>query len=315
MKVKCEQCKSEFNLNDSLLKKEGSTVRCSVCKNVFKVFPPEPEIFEPPVDEDFSDTVMEETVALDLPPDLEEIGEEPIKEDSRDLFDRSFKEAMEEVTEDEDFLASDDKSIQDKDEDTDESPGTDEADVTKKRERGKGKSRLLLVVLSIVGLIIIAFLINHFFFPGAMLDSFFSANVETEPGNTSLDFEKDVAGKYVESSKAGKLFVISGFIINNYTKNRSYILVKGGIQAKDGKQLKEETAYAGNALTDDKLKEMTKEEIKNNMKNRAGANNINVDVKPGSHVPFMIIITDLPDKDTMTGSYLTVEAVSSSANK
>ena len=64
MIIQCEECESKFQLDDSMLKESGSKVRCSVCKRVFTVYPPEPddEIFE----NDFSNMAMEETVALDL---------------------------------------------------------------------------------------------------------------------------------------------------------------------------------------------------------------------------------------------------------
>ena len=51
MIIKCEKCSSSFNLKDSLVKPEGSKVRCSKCKHIFIVYPPEPEIDIPMVQE------------------------------------------------------------------------------------------------------------------------------------------------------------------------------------------------------------------------------------------------------------------------
>jgi len=318
MIVKCDKCKSEFNLNESLLKKGGSTVRCSVCKNLFKVFPSEPELFESPIDDEFSDAAMEETVALDMPPDFEEIEEEPIMEGKRDSFDKAFEEAMEEVAEDDDLIVRDEESMYDE-EDTSELM-TEKADRTAVKIKGiqrkeKGRPRLLLISLSIALFLIVAFLVIFFFFPSVLPFSSTqpASNVtEIDGGISKLDFE-DVDGGFVETGSAGKLFVIHGSVINNYTKTRSHILLKGGLLGKDSKPLKEEMAYAGNTMTDEKLKAISKEEIKNAMKNKSGTNNNNVDIKPGSAVPFMIIITDLPDMDKMLD--YTVEAISSSPNK
>ncbi|MDM8518328.1 protein kinase, partial [Desulfobacterales bacterium HSG16] len=39
----CDNCKTAFNVNDSLIKKEGIKVRCANCKHVFKIMPPKPE--------------------------------------------------------------------------------------------------------------------------------------------------------------------------------------------------------------------------------------------------------------------------------
>ncbi len=70
MIVQCEKCESRFNLDESLLKEEGSKVRCSQCRHVFSVRPPSAEEAEPQ-----SPSVLqelgEETVILDSPPGLD----------------------------------------------------------------------------------------------------------------------------------------------------------------------------------------------------------------------------------------------------
>jgi len=42
MIINCKACNASFNLNESLLKPEGSKVRCSKCKEVFIAYPPAP---------------------------------------------------------------------------------------------------------------------------------------------------------------------------------------------------------------------------------------------------------------------------------
>ncbi len=52
MIVKCEKCQVAFNINDSLIRPEGSKLRCSKCKHIFTVRPPEtlvPLAVKPPV--------------------------------------------------------------------------------------------------------------------------------------------------------------------------------------------------------------------------------------------------------------------------
>jgi len=41
MVIQCKGCSKRFRLDDTLLKTGGSRVRCSKCKEVFKVYPPE----------------------------------------------------------------------------------------------------------------------------------------------------------------------------------------------------------------------------------------------------------------------------------
>lgn len=46
MIIKCDNCASEFEINQNLIKRTGSKFRCSECKHVFKVFPPTPSPVE-----------------------------------------------------------------------------------------------------------------------------------------------------------------------------------------------------------------------------------------------------------------------------
>ena len=42
MLIPCETCQSIFQLDSSLVKPTGTKVRCSKCRTIFKVYPPEP---------------------------------------------------------------------------------------------------------------------------------------------------------------------------------------------------------------------------------------------------------------------------------
>jgi predicted Zn finger-like uncharacterized protein len=46
MIVTCQNCDTRFSLNDDLVKKAGSKVRCSKCKHVFMIYPDEPQELE-----------------------------------------------------------------------------------------------------------------------------------------------------------------------------------------------------------------------------------------------------------------------------
>ena len=52
MIVQCEACQTRFRLADEKVKPGGTKVRCSKCKVVFTVTPPEPELAEDAVDFD-----------------------------------------------------------------------------------------------------------------------------------------------------------------------------------------------------------------------------------------------------------------------
>ncbi len=98
MIITCKACNASFNLNESLLKPEGSKVRCSKCKEVFIAYPPAPpeEVKKP--DEMLSDLESEQETEdsetgqlddsefgeLDLP-DLEKLfAKEEVPEEQAD---------------------------------------------------------------------------------------------------------------------------------------------------------------------------------------------------------------------------------------
>ena len=63
MIVQCENCQTKFNVNPDRIKDEGSNVRCSQCRHVFKIFRPVPSDAPPPA-EDFEEPSPSESEAL-----------------------------------------------------------------------------------------------------------------------------------------------------------------------------------------------------------------------------------------------------------
>ena len=81
MIVTCNECESSFNVSDSLIKADGSKVRCSKCSSVFVVYPDTSD-FEMGEDADDFGREMDEDLGADLDSD-EEIDDFAI-EDSAD---------------------------------------------------------------------------------------------------------------------------------------------------------------------------------------------------------------------------------------
>ncbi len=103
----------------------------------------------------------------------------------------------------------------------------------------------------------------------------------------------NLIGYYEDNKKAGKIFVIKGEIINLTKTAKSGLMVKGELLDKKGELIAEKTVYAGNPLTSEKLKTASRFEIDNALNNKLGKNLSNIDVQPGSSVPFMIVFFDL----------------------
>lgn len=332
MIIECEECNSKFNLAENLIKEEGSKVRCSVCKNVFTAYPPEPAIMEEPSPDEIMDEDLKETMALDSPPVFKEKVPKPDEEEMELDFDQAFEDAIEEDVqaispdeipdseeeEDIDFAETLDRkpAVEEADEEVPEKPSAAvETIIAPPVERKPRRSRVGLVVLVIIIVLLVllagAFAVSRLA-PELLPDflSFLKPAKQAEISETDIRrlSLKSVGGYFIESSKAGQLFVIKGTVTNHNPKSRSFILIKGSLLDDKGKVVVSKMAYAGNTFTEKQIKEMPLEEINKGLKNRFGKKRINVNVRPQSTVPFMILFENLPENM----SEFTVEAVSSS---
>ena len=319
MIIECEKCKAKFNLDESLLKGKRTKVKCSICKEVFIAYlPPTP----PPKELKLDRTSEEE-------PKETEIVDEAVQSEFDDAFEGALDEdtiesRLEDEFSEEDFDFEQDLESEEKDafEIPKERP---EAKIKESKApsepirpaRRKGPSGLLLIILLIIlvllcGIIALNFVAPQYLPKSLSLFKFKSdeGNEIIDPGISKLSF-KGVTGTFIQSAKEDQLFVIKGMVVNEYPKSRSYILVKGTILDSKGQVVKRKLAYAGNTFPENRIKEMTLDQINDQLKNRPGNGNINVDITPGRAIPFMIILGNLPEDL----SEFTVEAVSSSPGR
>ena len=131
--------------------------------------------------------------------------------------------------------------------------------------------------------------------------------VQDEAGNLKI-IAFDIADKFIDNSKIGKLFIISGKVKNEYSEARSFIRVTGKLYAKGKILSKSATIYCGNVLSDQALSNMDINSINKKLANRLGNNKSNVNVKPGKLLQFMIVFPNIPDNI----EEYTVEVVGSS---
>jgi hypothetical protein len=116
-----------------------------------------------------------------------------------------------------------------------------------------------------------------------------------DPGNLKI-IAFDLNSKFEKNQHAGKIFIITGLIKNEYAEARSFIKITGKLYEPAKKLSHTEQVYAGNVFSELELKSLDMEAIKNRLNNRFGQNRSNVDIKPGQSVPFMIIFSNLTQK-------------------
>ena len=331
MIITCEQCQTKFSLEEDLLKETDSKVRCSVCKHVFAAFPPkeESQIEEAPPEK------AEETVVI-------QPEEVPKEEDQvSNLEDALSKEVEEELSKEEeelepisveDFSELDSGAIKKEEVEEEEIDGAARVEeevgapeelegeeegeelfrpqpIIKKRPRSRTLRTILLIILILIGAVsaLIAFK------PGFLPESFplfkkpLSKEEAFDMGNRRLSF-KDLNGTFVDSEKAGKLFVVKGLVTNDYPDRRSFIRIRSNILDSKGTEVKNKIVFAGNPISDKKIQSLTPEEIDNRLRDKLGKDKMNINIQPNSSIPFMIVFSDLPEDM----SEFTIEAISSS---
>jgi len=181
--------------------------------------------------------------------------------------------------------------------------------IIKKRGRSRLWIAILLVILIIAGGGAALFVFKPGLLPGSfpLFKKPLSKEQAFDMGNKRLSF-KGLNGSFVDSPKAGKLFVVKGSVVNMYPDKRSFIRIRSNILGSKGTVVKSKIVYAGNPISDKELISLSMEEIDNRLRDKLGKDKMNTNVLPNSSVPFMIVFSNLP-KDV---SEFEVEAISSS---
>jgi len=174
-------------------------------------------------------------------------------------------------------------------------------------------SRLLITILLIILVLIVTASALIFFKPGFLPESFplfkrpLSKEQAFDMGNRRLSF-KDLKGSFMDSEKAGRLFMVKGLVTNNYPDRRSFMRIKSNILDSKGTVVRSKVVFAGNPISDKEVASLSMEEIENRLRDKLGKDKMNVNTQPNSSIPFVIVFNNLPEDM----SEFTVEAVSSS---
>ncbi len=334
MIITCEECQTKFSLEQDLLKETGSKVRCSICKHVFTAFPPkeEPQIEEVPTKKAEETVVIhpeevpkEEDQISDLEDDLSEEIEEKLSKEEGELEPISFEDLSEDLSQlDSGVIRK--KEVEEEEIDgaarveeevgaPEELEGDEEGEelfrpqpIIKKRRGSRTLLTVLLIIFILTGTVFALIVLK----PGFLPESFplfkkpLSKEQAFDPGNRRLTF-KDLNGTFVDSEKAGKLFVVKGLVTNDYPDRRSFVRIKSNILDSKGTEVKNKIVFAGNPISDKKMQSLTPEEIDNRLRDKLGKDKMNINIQPNSSIPFMIVFNDLPEDM----SEFTVEAISS----
>lgn len=142
----------------------------------------------------------------------------------------------------------------------------------------------LVVVFGIIIAGIVAFY-GYSMFAGT------KTNVAQETERISIG---KVDARFVKNKLVGDLLVISGEVVNEFSKPRAAIQIKGMVYGANGEVLSSKNAFCGNPLTEEQLSSMPLETIEAAMANQFGDSLANMEVAPGATIPFLIVIVKPP---------------------
>ena len=104
----------------------------------------------------------------------------------------------------------------------------------------------------------------------------------------------DISSKFLDNSKAGKLFVITGNALNEYPAPRGLIKITGKLYSGGKVMAKSQTVFCGNILSELDLANLEPDAVNKRLKKRLGENQSNARVNPGQKIPFMLVFSNLP---------------------
>lgn len=167
--------------------------------------------------------------------------------------------------------------------------------------RRKGKSILAVVMVAVVVLVISAITGGGYYFfkeGPAALDKlglgFMAKWLGIKVKDEGAIIIRNTSGAFMKNAEVGEIFVINGEVVNNFTKPRASIQVKGTLFSPNGAAALQKTAYCGNALTKEQLATLPVVKLESAMNNQFGDSLSNLAVQPGKGIPFVIVFTNVP---------------------
>lgn len=312
MKVHCQTCGTDFNLDESLIPPEGAWVRCSLCGEVFQVAPPAQEAPAPAEPEPQLEDLA--------PPATEE--PQPAPEPSPQGFELSPAEAT--AASPDSFWA--------------EEAAPSSLDLSQMGPSGRELARqradfgleqqpetavrpprgplfkalfwligiMLLAIITALGAVVV---MSRLGVGPELVDQ--AARVpgmapllgrSTEGGSRGVETATpqmslvEVKSFNRVNETSGRIFVIQGKVVNHHRRPRSSILVQGSLRDAAGKVVRQASSYAGSVFTPEELRFLSLGAIERRLSSPLALDGRPYVVAPGEPLPFMIVLTNVPDQ-------------------
>ncbi|MDR1659326.1 MAG: zinc-ribbon domain-containing protein [Desulfovibrio sp.] len=100
---------------------------------------------------------------------------------------------------------------------------------------------------------------------------------------------RNVRQYYVDNEKIGKVMVIEGKVVNEFSRPKALIAVEAAIYDKDKKPLSVKKQMAGTQLSLFQLQVLSEKEMESFLNNKIEILSNNINVPQGGEVPFMVL--------------------------
>lgn len=323
MIIQCDKCGTNYRFDEILIDGEGIWVRCTRCQNIFFLENPDREKIsyseEAGKDEDAAAVEVPDMKGDETAITFED--QSRVVDDTAIHEDRSFMDYEESIVPDEPLPEMPEFFEEAEEEKTpeiiaetmpeefpvlEETEATEQADVDTAETSGK-RTRVLASVFFVL---IVAFAVYLVLFPQFRQDlvdrirAIVSLEEAVVGGDTSGEamthqgteiYFIDTREHAVNNWIIGDILVVGGIAINKGDVPASKVKVRGRILDATGTVIMEEMSYGGTVLTEEELRNLTKDEIQNELANPWGRDFDNRDISKDGKLPFMLVFINPPE--------------------
>lgn len=105
---------------------------------------------------------------------------------------------------------------------------------------------------------------------------------------------RSLEGTFLANRDAGEIFVMKGDAFNVSSVPLTTIQVRGKVYGPNGEILAQQTVYCGNVLSREQLAQQPYSSMVHVLSNQFGETLANFQVQPGTGVPFVVVLKDVP---------------------
>ncbi len=295
--VKCESCKTEFRLNEALLKgAKGASIRCPKCRERFIVENSQPPPVAPPivpmVPPPVPLRIAPPAASTPSPPEEPPTAPPDAVSDPSDIPGRNA-------------LRLEDLFIPPSAEDRDRTPGGRDYRPTATRPPGPGgksspRRPLYRRPLFLSAMISIPLLAGGTFYfvdgnsSPKSSESVLPARARSTPENSVLDVG-NLKGHLNRKPSGETFYVVRGNVTNIGKVLSGGIRVEATLLGNDNQAIANNGAFAGNVIDDSLIPHMSRVRIEGFLGMRHGQGDVNRDIPAGETLPFMVVFFDPPE--------------------